>query len=202
MNDKRIKLFVATHIRLCTLAVVVVGLALGYFIRISPARADLQNFGAQVDSIRAQKDELTSTVAQLKSNLEYFSSISSEDQERFATALPSQKTVLPELYAQIDALVKSSGAVIDGLTISELKPQKPKPGQTVSQDAQIAQDSVKTLSLVLKVKTTSWPAAKFLIANIESHLHLMDISSVVYNGKQGALDFSIRTYYTPVNGSN
>ncbi|GEM_PF-4653655 len=198
MDDKKIKLYIALHLPLFLVVIIVITLVAGYMFRISPAQANLSNFDAQVRVIQTSKDEQARIASILKDNVEYFKSIDPSDMWRFEVALPTAKEVMPDLYTQLDALIKSGGTTMGSLGISEYKIPKPKKDEEESASDQALREHVKVLAIVTKVGLPNWPSVKNLLGNIESHLHLMDISSFVYNAKQGSLDMNIKTYYIPI----
>jgi len=103
---------------------------------------------------------------------------------------------IPELMAQLPALISQ-----DGFQISQFSVVSAEPKNTSRSDepAAPAENSIKQLSVNLAITGGDYFSFKNLLNDIENHLRLLDIISIEFKSAQGSTGYTLnmQTYYLP-----
>ena len=201
MQSKNIKSLLNENSVPIMIGLLIVTVIIGYFLRLSPSLAKLDEVKTSIKSVEdAEKAKLQQILGSAKKNNEYFESLDSSLMNRFYTALPQKKDV-PQIYTEIDSLIRQSGVSLEGLDIVEIKAGKAGKGKGSEIEA-ADPDKPKEIAIGLKVAGSSWPIIKNFLSNMESSLHLMDVLAMTYNPKEGALSLNLRSYFLSPSGDS
>ncbi len=185
------------------LPVLFLGALLGGYLLILPRYQDLQ---AQKADLQSKRDFFQQRSAQLQSVQEMVGELETKRQALTVLdeALPMAPRI-PELLANLDALAKQSGLLIDNLqitpapTLAELAS-----GQEVTKVLRLEKllASTKNLGVMqLNIKLLGlYPNLKIFLQNLEQNLRLMDADSIVIsqtgeNSSAHEYVLRVQTYY-------
>ncbi|MBU1037019.1 hypothetical protein KKF32_03205, partial [Patescibacteria group bacterium] len=138
--------------------------------------------------------------------------------ERFSQFLPAERN-LANLIAQLETVMRVSGFNINSLAITESltakkteQPPLPDDYEDIPNDDYesygyeedqfldvVATPSLHVLSINLAIQGGDYVSFKNLLANLEKHIRLFDVSSINFSspGDEGSYSLSITTYYYP-----
>lgn len=191
MGSRNIKTLLNENSALVMTGLFIITVILGYFLRLSPSLAKLNEVKASItNSEDSEKTKLKQVLESAKKNNVYFDSLDKDLTGKFYTALPTKKDV-PVIYTEIDSLLRQSGVSLDGIDIVEIKASKGRKSESVEEDP----NKPKEIAIGLKVRGSSWPMVKNFLANVESSLHLMDVLALSYNPKDNALSLNLKSYF-------
>lgn len=169
-------------------------------------------------------DNYEKNVTELAALVEGFNAKYQKELSDLNQVLPNQAQ-LPELIAQLDALVQKNGFKITALDMTETTLEAkasdndiiPPAGEEVfseegsaelseelsedlaaaAADVSGAGQELRVLNVNLKVVGGNYPAFKILLDKIEKHIRLLDLVSINFTAQAeaGAYDLNLRTYY-------
>ncbi len=223
-SEVKLNLFLNKRYKALNAIIGVLVLLIGYFFLLQPRWQSLSE---------AARSALPEKIAELKVLQEYGQEVAALEelvsgyQANYQQEIKVLEQVLPtaaqipELIAQLDALVQKSGFKISELSVNEVVPAKSKKKQaapaaagenpaeapaaaplpepeTAPEPSNLS--NLKTLNIVLGVVGGDYAAFKVLLAKIEKHIRLLDLLSIDFSvDESGVNEYSLnlRTYYFP-----
>lgn len=219
----QLNLLLNRYHRFLWLAVFLVVLLLGSYFLVYPrfkkvsqtARAILPQALSELEAL----DNYEKNVTELAALVEGFNAKYQKELSDLNQVLPNQAQ-LPELIAQLDALVQKNGFKITALDITETTLESKAAGNDISSageevfseeasaesaeslaaaeaDVSGGGQELRPLNINLKVVGASYPAFKILLDKIEKHIRLLDLVSINFTAQAeaGEYDLNLRTYY-------
>lgn len=164
--------------------VLIVMIGIQFFLR--PLYGEIQ--AKRQSEILSAESDLSlrrSHLQQLEESAKLYRSIKLEELARVFEMVPADSGE-GELYAEMEALLGEKGFQLKSVSVSDGGEETiPESGLTV-----------KTLNLNLSASgDSSYEGFKTLLAGIEQHLRILDLSSVSYLPNQGDYILNLKTYY-------
>jgi len=182
------------------LGVFTVILAVSYFFLIAPKLSQVkQQQNSQLPIVQEELkvlDDYFNKSNTLSDFIKNYNAAHQADIDKINYILPSEAKI-PELIAQLEALVTSDGFKISSLDIGSKEIKKESRDDA---DAQAITDSgLAMLSIGLGINGGDYFALKRFLQDIENHLRLMDVMSISFQSTEGAGEYllNIQTYYLP-----
>lgn len=187
-------------------------LILGYFLLLQPKISQLREAGIAQLPAKSSELELLNKYSQklkeLAAKVSGFQTKYSQEVSDLNQVLPAQAQI-PELIAELDALVQKSGFRINSLDINETSPKTPAKKIPENSDGAsgLAEnpteqlnnnlENLHLLEVTLSVSGGDYPAFKVLLNKIEKNIRLLDLISIKFSAVDNneAYSLILRTYY-------
>jgi len=218
-KSDQLNLFLNRRRRLLGLVIFFAILLLGFYFLVYPRlRTARETAQAALPSALAELaalDNYEQSLGELEKLVGGFNSQYKKELSDLSEVLPN-KAQVPELIAQLDALLQKNGFKMTALDITETTLEKKATNRKavseergeellteegaagpVAEEA-AGQKGLKPLNISLKVVGSDYPAFKILLDKIEKHIRLLDVVSVDFAAqaeKSGEYDLNLRTYY-------
>jgi len=203
--------FLNKNYKLFSLLIMVGILLLGYFFLVGPKIKTLNDYkNNQLANKQAELkilEDYSIKMSALENLIEQYKISHQQDLNLLLQALPD-KAQLPELIAQLDALVRASGFQLANLSFTEKTYQDTLnkvareilPEEIQSETANALPDNLMVVEIVVNLKSADYPAFKNLLNNLERHIRLFDLISVNFApasdaGAGSGFTLALRTYY-------
>lgn len=183
--------------KLFGILIFVIVLALGSFFLIWPEIVKDQKIAKEF--LPGKMEELallnkyTAKIKELETLISNIDNQYGQSLNLLRQVLPEQAKV-PELIAQLDALTRRSGFIINSIDVTEsLASTASKKGVKTTNNTPL-----RLLNINLNVTGGNYPAFKILLDNIENNIRLLDLNSINFSNSSGeAVSYSLnlRTYY-------
>lgn len=187
----------------------------GYLILLSGKVFQLKEQSSIMLEKMAEFEDLeqyNNQLKQLEDTIKEFQKSNAQQVAKLEEVLPGSPQI-PQLLAQLEALVKSSSFNLSGLTLSEAalpeaasaKTKQPKEAESLAAEESKNQlfaslpDTVRVLKISLSVSGGDYFAFKDLLKDFETHIRLFDIISLSFSGGSsggsGEYSLNLQTYY-------
>jgi Tfp pilus assembly protein PilO len=93
---------------------------------------------------------------------------------------------LPDLYVQIENIVKQNNLELQSINIAEAAPDPDQPAA-----------EIEKLTINLTIGQADYFQLKNLLADLESSLRLIDVTSISYSNQNNSFSLVLTTYYRP-----
>lgn len=198
-GSDKLNIILNQRLRIFNIMVFIIVLAAGYFFLISP---QLKKFAAAKNSLLPDRleqlnilDDYNQRMAELELLVNTYEATHQTELAKLDGVLPD-KAQMPELIAQLDALVTQSGfrlisleVLEDEIATSSLKPDKEK--QEANQDL----SGLRAVGISLVVAGGDYLNFKELIGNIEKHVRILDVVSIIFKGGLNEYSILLNTYF-------
>ena len=180
--------------------IVVIILAIGYFLLIRPGLIKYHSTSALISQRKEELDAKINKLIVLKKTAVNYEKISLADREKINYILPDEPDD-SSLYMNIVGVANYHGLNldIDGILLkrAEEKTQKKKP--LVNQSNQPVIDKVAKIppkvNIELELSAVNYIDLKLFFKYLESNVRIFDVNSFVYNPENGELSLSISSYF-------
>lgn len=222
-NSGQSLIFLNKYYKAIMFALAAVILAVGYFLVINKSIANLKQKKTTLAVEKLQEfkhaEQYFKKLEELNKAIDNFQKENRAVLAKLEQVLPDNSQV-PELIAQVEALIKSSGFSLDGFAITEGESaakkssaqRRPAAVDTAEgtegdnaineiQDNKPALKSlpaeVKSLKISLAVSGKDYFAFKELLKIIEQHIRIFDVTSISFGGDtgEGGYSLNLQTYY-------
>lgn len=216
-NQQKNLIFLNKNLKFIILGVIVVIFAGGYFTVIAQQLAKVKENRVilEVEKLREfdNAGKYFKKLDELSGVIDNFKKENSVQMAKLEQILPNNPQI-PELMAQLEALVKSSGFNLDSLSITaqesptaaRRKPVSTDEAESGSAGQGVASGesaerplppNVKALKIVLTVSGKDYFSFKELLKTFEQHIRMFDITSLSFGGDtgQGGYSLNMLTYY-------
>lgn len=179
---KGVKIFIATHLMMVSIAVFVVSLLLGYLLLYGPElkRVNQANVANSLEEERAAKARYLEGLARLSSA---YGELDAEQVESLNRMIPEDGDV-PVLLAMIEAAAVNSDVNVNSISFALGEPD----GFAVG----IA--DIATMNVNMSVSNASYTRFKLFLEALETNLRLFDIRSMDIDPASASYNLSIRAY--------
>lgn len=197
-NDKII-IFLNDNFNLVIIFILIVFLTLAYMLIIKPKYETTligikDNINQQELFYASQKQRLVDlqTVASLYTDLE------EEDILKVQSILPAEYAK-EKLFGQLEDIITQQGVVLSSIDLSK-DSESDKPKNPVDNQKEIglkipSGDKVGIIEVEIQIEAIDYATLKNLLPLLESHVQLLDISSIDFDSEGESVSLSLRTYY-------
>jgi Tfp pilus assembly protein PilO len=208
LKSQQLTVFVNKFYKIINLILLVGIVAVGYIYllqpKISAIRESVNSFLPQKQEEFATLEEYGRKLNALETQVADYLGENQSGLNRLKEILPTASD-MPELLVQLDKLVAKSGFSFSsiGFSESELAAEQNGQGSPASETEQLL-SRLKIVNITLNVAGGGYEEFLKLVANIESHVRLLDLVSANFSlpeaseGEiQGTYSLQLRTYYLP-----
>ncbi|NCB20863.1 MAG: hypothetical protein EOM88_02995 [Clostridia bacterium] len=197
-NDKII-IFLNDNFNLVIIFILIVFLTLAYMLIIKPKYETTligikDNINQQELFYASQKQRLVDlqTVASLYTDLE------EDDILKVQSILPAEYAK-EKLFGQLEDIITQQGVVLSSIDLSK-DSESDKPKNPVDNQKEIglkipSGDKVGIIEVEIQIEAIDYATLKNLLPLLESHVQLLDISSIDFDSEGESVSLSLRTYY-------
>jgi len=197
-NDKII-IFLNDNFNLVIIFILIVFLTLAYMLIIKPKYEITligikDNINQQELFYASQKQRLVDlqTVASLYTDLE------EDDILKVQSILPAEYAK-EKLFGQLEDIITQQGVVLSSIDLSK-DSESDKPKNPVDNQKEIglkipSGDKVGIIEVEIQIEAIDYATLKNLLPLLESHVQLLDISSIDFDSEGESVSLSLRTYY-------
>jgi len=189
-NQNSINLFLNSYFNIITVAVLVLFLAVAYFMFIKP------KFDATMGAIQSnieQQQKLYTDQQKKLANLEIVSDlykkIPAGDLKKFNGVLPDSY-IKERLFGELEEIISKNGFILNAVNISQEEKKL-----TAAESMAPRSASVGTISLQLSVSAIDYAGFKNLLRLLENNLRLFDITQVSFSPSGNTASLTLSTYY-------
>ena len=207
-KSRQLTVFVNKFYKIINLILVAAAGFIGYLYLIQPKVAEIKE---SINSFLPQKQEEFATLEEygkqlsaLEEQLSGYLGSNQEGLNRLREILPTESD-LPELLLQLDKLVIRSGFSFSSIGFSEseaITSQNNEEANLLPADNLLSK--LKIVNITLTADGGGYEEFLKLVANIESHVRILDLVSASFTlpeasagGIQGTYSLQLRTYYLP-----
>lgn len=212
-KESKARTFLNKNLRIIIFFEIVIIFIIAYFVAIAPQVKSLtsdfkliQDKKEKLQEIKKYKDDIET----LKQSRDSLISQNNNNIQKLSEILP-QKQNLPELMAQIEALVNSYGLVLGSIQMdapqestatasttqaSTVKKTNPK-SKTQTEGTSSINSNIKEVQITMFVLggTGSYDKLKEFLNGLEEHIRLFDITSFTFDQKMTTYNIILKTYY-------
>jgi len=195
-NDSSLSLFFSRNIKIFVILEIILIFTIGYFFFIKP---EFKTLNIDKESIIVKKDKLEKLenykikLEQLKNTKQTIEQKNNDYVQKLYDILP-QKQDLPQIMAQVEALVDSYGLVLGSIQISA--PQENVETATDTTNAPMGENIKEIQVSVLVIGGDgSYDKVKQFLEGIEGHIRLFDVTSFSFDPTMTTYSIIFKTYY-------
>ncbi len=182
-EERRLVFFFYQALPYITAGLVIIGVAAAYWWAFRPMLSQQ----AIVDSFSYRRNVeqlsiLTKQRADARAVLSQYEQFAADDRQFLAAVLPSQRQV-PNIIAQVDAVVRASDLVLRSLSITEDGSNTESSG------------TIQTLALTLTIEAADHQQLEALLERLETNVRLIDVTSFRFNTESAGVTINARTYF-------
>jgi len=189
-NQNSINLFLNNYFNIITVAVLILFLAVSYFMFIKP------KFDATMSAIQSnieQQQKLYTDQQKKLANLEIISDlykkIPSGDLKKFNGVLPDSY-IKERLFGELEEIISKNGFILNAVNISREEKKLPTTEGMAPRSA-----SIGTIDLQLSISAIDYAGFKNLLRLLENNLRLFDVTTVSFSPGGNAASLTLSTYY-------
>ena len=182
-------------------------LGTAFFGWLRPKYLDVRQLTTQKIPARekrlAQLTTYYNGLVKLSQHLDIIQQEQQSDFEKIKKILPNRAEI-DNLFAQMESLIQASGYDLNSVSFSApiIKGTAPS---SLEQPPSTSASKIGVVDIDLTIQGGGYEEFKNLLANIERHLRIMDVSSINFSdvnvdeeaGEKASYTLSLRTYYLP-----
>lgn len=184
--------FIIQYFKLVVGALVILILAIGYFVLIGPQYNSLKENG--ILNYQAQREKLANRktyLEKLKSLQTEYTKLNAKDLESLKHLLPVGEDI-PGLFVQAEALAKDNGLALQNIGVNQPAVSTDKSGKVVKKESA----GVGTLSLSMTLTGGSgYEGLKSFLDSLENNVRILDVESVNFSPDGQNYSVNAKTYY-------
>lgn len=192
-KDSKFVIWLIKYKKVFILFEIIIFFTLSYVFLLGPEFAKLianKQILSSKEQVLEEAKKLQSKVGELKKERDIVEGLDNQNLKKLYEVLP-QKQNLPEIMAQIDALVRKQDLVLGSIQIDN--PQE----SSVEEETPEIDKRIKTIQVSIFVLggDGSYEKVKELLDALEKHIRLLDITSFSFDPEMTTYSIIFKTYY-------
>lgn len=192
-KDSKFIIWLIKYKKVFILFELIIFFVLSYVFLIGPEFAKLitnKQVLSSKEQVLIEAKNLQSKVGELRKERDTVESLDNQNLKKLYEVLP-QKQNLPEIMAQIDALVRKQGLVLGSIQIDN--PQE----SSAEEETPEIDKRIKAIQVSIFVLggDGSYAKVKKLLDALEKHIRLLDITSFSFDPEMTTYSIIFKTYY-------
>ncbi len=188
-NQNSLNLFLNNYFNIIMVAVVIIVLAISYFIVIRPKYdATMNAIQANIEQQQRLYADQQKKLENLKTVSELYKKIPLADLKKFNGVLPDNY-VKERLFGELEEIIRQNGFILNTVTINKEEDKK-EGDATVPKSAKIG-----VVSLQISISAIDYAGFKNLLRLLENNLRLFDITNTSFSPSSNTANLSLSTYY-------
>ncbi len=188
-NKNSQNLFLNNYFNIILVGVVIVVLALAYFIIIKPKYdATISSINVTIQQQKRLYTEQQKKLNNLKTIADLYKKIPTADLNKFNGVLPDDY-VRERLYGELEEIIASNGFILNSVSIEQ------SPVADPNNPAPVDNNKLGTVNLQLSISAIDYSGFKNLLRLLEANLRIFDITKLSFSPGGNAANLEMTTYY-------
>ncbi|MFA5131439.1 MAG: hypothetical protein WC467_03355 [Patescibacteria group bacterium] len=188
-NKNSQNLFLNNYFNIMMVGVVIVVLAIAYFIIIKPKYdATMASINITIQQQKRLYTEQLKKLNNLKTIADLYKKISPTDLNKFNGVLPDDY-VRERLYGELEEIVATNGFILNSVSIEQ------EPAIDPNNPAPVENGKLGKVNLQLSISAIDYAGFKNLLRLFESNLRIFDITRLSFSPGGNTASLEMTTYY-------
>ncbi len=189
-NQNAMNLFLNSYFNIIMVLVVIIVLALAYFIVLQPKYdATMTAISSNIEQQQKLYLDQQKKLDNLKTVSDLYKKIPLADLKKFNGVLPDNY-VRERLFGELEEIVTQNGFILNSVSISQEVKKAP-----TDEGAAVVSNKIGKINIQLSLSAIDYTGFKNLLRLLENNLRLFDITNVSFSPGGNTAELTLTTYY-------